>query len=43
MNNFEIIRLLNSMIDDVRYIKIKSESDYINKRLNDWQKVSLMT
>lgn len=35
MNNFEIIRLLNNMIDDVRYIKIKSKSDYINKRLGD--------
>lgn len=35
MNNFEIIRLLNNMIDDVRYAKIKRKIDYINKRLRD--------
>lgn len=35
MNNFEVVRLLNGMIDDVRTVSIKSGLSYINSRLSN--------
>lgn len=42
MNNFEVIKLLNKMIDDKRDISIDIKLSYINKSLTNWQNIALM-
>lgn len=35
MNNFEVIRLINSMVDNTRVISIHTKLTYINSRLDN--------
>lgn len=38
MNNLEVIRILNRMIDKTRTIKLESRISYLERELNNWQK-----
>lgn len=42
MNNLEVIRLINGMIDNTRVVSIHTRLTYINSRLNNWQNDILM-